>query len=221
MRRLSNSNWVSPGPRVPMPPCCRSKWVQPRINFVDKCWSCANSTWSFPSCVRALWEKISSIKDVLSTTLQHNFTSRLRSWVAERLWLKMTTLAEYFRTKEEISASFPLPTNHLGLGTTLEPSITLVVRQPADLTRFSNSDRSSWFLSPVSFIWTSRARSPPECRSKNNDTRFKVDHRQEVRDSLPPPHQFVPIRMMRCSVGAISPPAMAQLLIWHACKPFG
>ena len=35
---------VSPGPRRPIPPFCRSRWLQPRTSRVDRCSSCASST---------------------------------------------------------------------------------------------------------------------------------------------------------------------------------
>ena len=48
MIRRSVSIWVSPGPRIPIPPFCRSKWVHIRVSRGSKYWYWANST-----CVRA------------------------------------------------------------------------------------------------------------------------------------------------------------------------
>ena len=59
--RRSTSNWVSPGPRVPMPPPSRDKCVHWRVNRGKRYSSCASSTCSFPSLLRARWAKISRI----------------------------------------------------------------------------------------------------------------------------------------------------------------
>ena len=69
MSRRSVSSWVSPGPRKPMPPFCRSRWVQPRTKRVAKCESCASSTCSLPSKLRARCAKISRYQAV---TIQYS-----------------------------------------------------------------------------------------------------------------------------------------------------
>ncbi len=59
---------LSPGPRVPTPPprrsrCCHIPRMRGRLYS-----SCASSTWSFPSALRACWAKMSRISCVRSTT---------------------------------------------------------------------------------------------------------------------------------------------------------
>src|SRR5436189_4887231 len=53
MIRRSVSSWLSPGPRVPMPPPVRDRCVQRRVSRGSWYSSCASSTWRRPSCVRA------------------------------------------------------------------------------------------------------------------------------------------------------------------------
>ena len=43
-KRRSVSSCFSPGPRKPIPPFWRSRWVQPRTSRVARCWSWASST---------------------------------------------------------------------------------------------------------------------------------------------------------------------------------
>ena len=68
IRRRSVSSWVSPGPRRPMPPFWRSRWVQPRTRRVDRCRSCASSTSSLPSALRARCAKMSRMRPARSST---------------------------------------------------------------------------------------------------------------------------------------------------------
>jgi len=77
-RRRSVSSWVSPGPRRPIPPRWRSRWVQPRTSRVARCSSCASSTWSLPSWERARWAKMSRMRLLRSTTRAASARSRLR-----------------------------------------------------------------------------------------------------------------------------------------------
>ena len=92
-RRRSVSSCVSPGPRRPIPPFWRSRWVQPRTRRVDMCRSCASSTCSLPSCERARCAKMSRISPVRSSTRQPSARSRLRSCEGLSAWLKMTSAA--------------------------------------------------------------------------------------------------------------------------------
>ena len=67
-RRRSVSSWLSPGPRVPTPPprrsrCCHMPRMRGRLYS-----SCASSTWSLPSELRACCAKMSRISCVRSTT---------------------------------------------------------------------------------------------------------------------------------------------------------
>ena len=93
-RRRSVSIWVSPGPRVPMPPPMRSRWVHsPRMRArLYSSW--ASSTWSLPSAVWAWSAKMSRITAVRSTTgVSPSACSRLRSWRGVSSSSQTTTLA--------------------------------------------------------------------------------------------------------------------------------
>ena len=70
-RRRSVSSFVSPGPRVPMPPPSRDSAVaRSRPAAAAGTCSCASSTCSLPSRVRARRAKMSRISCVRSTTLR-------------------------------------------------------------------------------------------------------------------------------------------------------
>ena len=78
--RRSVSIWDSPGPRVPMPPPSRSRWVhRPRMR-ARLYSSCASSTWSLPSAEAAWSAKMSRMIAVRSITGTPVSCSRLRSW---------------------------------------------------------------------------------------------------------------------------------------------
>ena len=68
--RRSTSSLVSPGPRVPMPPPSRDSSGPAPISRGSRYFSCASSTCSLPSRVRARRAKMSRISCVRSTTLQ-------------------------------------------------------------------------------------------------------------------------------------------------------
>ena len=70
MRRRSVSSLVSPGPRVPMPPPSRDNAAPAPTSRGNMYFSCASSTCSLPSRVRARREKMSRMSCVRSTTLR-------------------------------------------------------------------------------------------------------------------------------------------------------
>ena len=70
MRRRSVSSFVSPGPRVPMPPPSRDSAVPDPTSRGSRYFSCASSTCSLPSRVRARRAKMSRISCVRSMTLR-------------------------------------------------------------------------------------------------------------------------------------------------------
>jgi len=96
IRRRSVSNWVSPGPRKPMPPFCRSRWVQPLTSRLARCESCASSTCSLPSKLRARCAKISKNQAVRSNTRRPVSFSRLRSWLGVRVWSNQNDIRVVF-----------------------------------------------------------------------------------------------------------------------------
>ena len=67
--RRSVSSFVSPGPRVPMPPPSRESQSLPPTSRGRRYLSCASSTCSLPSRVRARAAKMSRMSCVRSTTL--------------------------------------------------------------------------------------------------------------------------------------------------------
>ncbi len=95
-RRRSVSSCFSPGPRRPMPPFCRSRWVQPPTRRVSWCLTCASSTWSLPSALRARRAKMSRMRLVRSTTRHSSRRSRLRCCAPVSVWLKITRSARGF-----------------------------------------------------------------------------------------------------------------------------
>ena len=81
--RRSVSNFVSPGPLVPIPPPKRERDIPcPIIRGSVYC-SCASSTCSLPSFVRARCAKISRINAVRSSTLIPSACSRFRCWAGD------------------------------------------------------------------------------------------------------------------------------------------
>src|SRR5438034_1096356 len=91
MRRRSTSSFVSPGPRVPIPPPSRDSAAADPTRRGSRYLSCASSTCSLPSRVRARRAKMSRIGCVRSTTLRSSAFSRLRSCAGESSLSKMTT----------------------------------------------------------------------------------------------------------------------------------
>ena len=79
MCRRSASSFVSPGPRVPMPPPSRDSQSPEPTSRGIRYLSCASSTWSWPSRVRARRAKMSRISCVRSMTASPVSFSRLRS----------------------------------------------------------------------------------------------------------------------------------------------
>ena len=93
MRRRSVSSFVSPGPRVPMPPPSRDSASLAPTSRGIRYLSCASSTCSLPSRVRARRAKMSRMSCVRSTTLRSSAPSRLRSCAGLSSLSKMTTSA--------------------------------------------------------------------------------------------------------------------------------
>ncbi len=165
MRRRSVSSCVSPGPRSPMPPVCRSRWVQPRTRRVDRCSSCASSTCSLPSALCARCAKMSRISAVRSTTRQSRARSRLRCCAPESAWSKMTRSDCVAVRSAAISSTLPLPANSAGSGFLRRAVITPATSAPAlCASAVSSERRSAGSPSPRSSS-TSTARSLPSGRS--------------------------------------------------------
>ena len=115
--RRSVSSWLSPGPRVPTPPptapvpppsrsrCCHMPRMRGRLYS-----SCASSTCSLPSALRACWAKMSRISCVRSTTRAVRASSSFRCCAGLSSSSTSSESARASLNERESSASFPLPT---------------------------------------------------------------------------------------------------------------
>ena len=165
IRRRSVSSCVSPGPRRPMPPFWRSRWVHPPTSRVAMCFSWASSTCSLPSLLRARCAKMSRIRLVRSTTRQPSACSRLRCCTPESGWSKITSSADVSPLRAPISSTLPLPAKVAGSGRLRLPVMRPTTSAPADAARAASSFmRSSMWPSPRSSS-TRSARLPPSGRS--------------------------------------------------------
>ena len=186
-RRRSVSSWVSPGPRRPMaPPRWRSRWVQPRTSRVAMWRSCANSTCSLPSWLRARWAKMSRIRPVRSTTRRSSAFSRLRSWTGVSAWLTSTRSAPVASQAAFTSSNLPVPIRIDGLGLSMRAGRTAATRAPADRASSVNSSSTPSAGGPPAWGWISSAFSPPRERSKNW-VDIGHDVRATARDCKPAP----------------------------------
>ena len=115
--RRSSSIWVSPGPpRVPVPPCWRSRWLQRRTRRVLRYCRRASSTCSLPSWLRARCANISRMSMVRSLTGMPRVRSRLRCCAGLSAWSNRISVAPCCSASSLISSALPLPTNKAGSG---------------------------------------------------------------------------------------------------------
>ena len=96
--RLSSSNWVSPGPRIPIPAAIRERCVHILFRRGKAYISWASSTWSRDSIVLARVAKISRINSLRSKTLTFVAFSRFRIWAGDSSLSNITTSASVIRT---------------------------------------------------------------------------------------------------------------------------
>jgi hypothetical protein len=149
MRRLilrrSVSSWVSPGPRVPLPPPSCDK-ARPRPARRGSWYSsCASSTWSWPSRVLAWRAKMSRMSCERSMTWQGSRDSMLRSCEGVRSWSKRTSEALVEATTSTISSSLPWPTRLEGSGLWRRWTSVTAMVAPAD--RASSRILRGWYRS--------------------------------------------------------------------------
>ena len=78
--RLSVSISVSPGPRIPIPPFWRERWVHILVNRGNRYSYWASSTWVLASAVLALFAKMSKIKLLRSSILVFSAFSMFLNW---------------------------------------------------------------------------------------------------------------------------------------------
>ena len=136
---LSVSSWVSPGPLNPIPPFCLSRWVQPLISLVDRCFNWASSTWSLPMWDDALVAKISRINSVLSITLLFKIFSKFLACEADKEWLTITNSISPLDAIPLSNSNLPFEINVLMVGEFCFILISLKILVPEDNTKLLNS----------------------------------------------------------------------------------
>ena len=137
--RRSVSSWVSPGPRVPMPPAWRSRCFHMPVSRGIMYSSCASSTWSRDSRVRARRAKMARISSERSTTLISSSFSRLRTWAGERSSSKIARSASRSAAEALTSATLPFPMKVAGWMVPRRWTMRSSTRAPAVPARFSSS----------------------------------------------------------------------------------
>ena len=116
IRRRSVSSLVSPGPRVPMPPPSRDSAAPAPTSRGSRYFSCASSTCSLPSRVRARRAKMSRISCVRSTILRPTFSSMCRSCAGVSSLSKTTTSTSVSAQDAASVSILPAPRNVDGSG---------------------------------------------------------------------------------------------------------
>lgn len=107
--RLSVSNWVSPGPLLPIPPAILERCVHMLVSLGRRYFSCANSTWSLASAVWARIAKMSRISAVLSKTLTSSIFSRFRFCAGDSSSSAMIASQSLVSSMALSSSTFPFP----------------------------------------------------------------------------------------------------------------
>jgi len=132
--RRSVSSCDSPGPLVPMPPPSLSRWLHCPAKRGKRYWCCANSTWSFPSRVRARLAKMSNISATRSMTFTCRLLPGFLCCTGEAHHQIPTVSKCNSPFKMTISSSFPLPDIER-LRRHVQPWIILpTISAPADFT---------------------------------------------------------------------------------------
>ena len=143
----------------------RSRWVQPRTRRVAMCLSCASSTCSLPSWLRARCAKMSRIRPVRSTTRRSSSFSRLRSCTGDSAWLTSTRSAPVASQAAFTSSTLPLPISVAGLGLSMRALSSAATLAPAERASSENSSTAPSSGGPPACGWISSAVSPLRDRS--------------------------------------------------------
>ena len=146
MRRRSVSSLVSPGPRVPMPPPSRDSASPAPTSRGSRYFSCASSTCSLPSRVRARRAKMSRISCVRSTILRPTASSICAQLRRRQLVVEDRRRRRRFRRRTRASVStLPAPRNVDGSGFGRSCSTRSTTSAPAAWASpaSSSSDRSA------------------------------------------------------------------------------
>ena len=155
IRRRSVSSFVSPGPRVPIPPPSRDKAMPAPTNRGSRYLSCASSTCNFPSRVLAREAKMSRMSCVRSSTRRSSVRSRLRSCPGLNSLLKITRSAPASSHASASIATLPRPSNSAGSGRRRSCNTCNTTVTPAAAARPRSSSRE---------CSTSTGRSMPNAR---------------------------------------------------------
>ena len=143
MCRRSLSSWVSPGPRVPMAPSCRSRCFHMPSSRGSRYLYWASSTWSRPSRVLARWAKMSRMRAERSSTETPRSSDRARCWEGDRALSKTTRSAPALWTSSFTSATLPSPMKVRGSGASFCWSTTPTHAPPAVSSRAASSSMDS------------------------------------------------------------------------------
>ena len=194
IRRRSVSIFVSPGPRVPMPPppatrppaCRDSDSPQPRSRGSMYCiW--ASSTCALPSRLLACWAKMSRISAVRSTTLTLSTFSSWLSWPGVSSPSQITVSAPLAATMSRISLALPEPTYVAASGRSRRWLTASSTSDPAVSARAASSarDRSASAWVPSVHTPTSTTRSRRSCRYSTSVTSASSVDSPATRRSAP------------------------------------
>ncbi len=162
--RRSDSNFVSPGPRVPMPPPCRDRLVPMPESLGSRYLYWASSTWRRPSLVLARWAKMSRIRALRSITGTPIISSKARILPGDSSLSKITMVDSVASTSIFTSMAFPSPIKLWESGVWRFWSTLPVQKPPAVSSRASSSSKVSSvavcsFVNRSAFSPTSTARS--------------------------------------------------------------
>src|SRR5690242_2558604 len=150
MTRRSVSSWLSPGPRDPMPPWVRERCVQSRVRRGSWYSSCASSTCSRPSCVRACWAKMPRISRLRSMTLTLTSSSSVRCCVGESSSSATRRSTPVSDLADTSSSALPLPTYQCGSTWRRFCHSAPTTSAPAVSARLASSARESSAFQPGS-----------------------------------------------------------------------
>ena len=187
-RRRSTSSWVSPGPRVPMPPACwESPPPRPRSRG-RRYRNSASSTWALPSGLRAFWAKISRITAVRSMAVRPNTFSRFRCWAGLSSSSKTTVSASTDRLNSAISSALPRPTKVAGSGASRRWTTRATTSAPALSTSWASSSMAS---STASRVLPGKA-TPTRMMRSRNDRSINVPGNMSVKTASPGEARYRP-----------------------------
>ena len=143
IRRRSVSSCDSPGPRVPIPPPVRERCVHSFVRRGSWYSSCASSTCSRPSCVRACIAKMSRIRRLRSITFTSRTSSRPRCCVGESSSSAMRSVNPVSAFAASNSRALPAPIYVSGSACRRCCHSAPTISAPAVRARLANSSRLS------------------------------------------------------------------------------